>query len=139
MESNGIPAVEILNDRQIVINSDITGSFDGTSGDPDGALTGPFEVVTVSYESGSKQVMMDLNDGSGPMIMADEISAFSFKFFDSAGAATADSSTVAAVEVEMTANTAQADRRTGRVNAVSYRSDGFMRRKSFDLFDVPSH
>jgi prepilin-type N-terminal cleavage/methylation domain-containing protein len=139
MKSHNIPAVQVMGDNHVIINSDVTGSYDGTTGDPDGALDSPFEIVTVRYNPGFSQVTMDLNDGNGPQIMADHISAFRMRFFDSNGAATMVSSQVAAVEVEMTANTGRVDRRTGRVNAVSFRSEVFVRSKSFDLFDVPSH
>lgn len=137
LKDNDIPAVRIIANG-VVINSDITGSFDGVTGDPDGALDSPFEVVTVRYNSQRDEVEMDLNDNTGFHVVADNIVAFNMVFFDDTGTVTADSSEVAAVQIGMTANTARKDRRTGRINSVSYRSDVFVRSKSFDLFD-PDH
>ena len=136
MKNNHIPAVVVHGSDQVTINSDITGSYDGSTGDPDGKLDSPFEQVTVKYYPGSDEVKIKLSAAQAEQTVADHISSFSFTCYDAAGAVTAASDDVVSVEVQMTAETEGHDLRIGRVNAVSYRSTVFLRNKSFDLFEM---
>lgn len=137
LKGHSIPAVHVGSSSSATINSDITGSFDGTTGDPDGALNSPLEIVSVNYNSSLKRVTIDINDGRGPQTMADNIEAFNLRYFDKLGAETTVSADVTAVRVEMTAATDRPDRRTGKQNSVTLRSDVFIRSKSFDMFAIP--
>jgi prepilin-type N-terminal cleavage/methylation domain-containing protein len=141
MEGSNTPPVEILSDgggegqTQFRINSDITGSSDDNlTGDPDGGLTSPMEQVTVSYFPDSQQLLMDINDGNGSQLMADNITDFTIELFNSAGEATTDENAVVRVRVEMTAETANPDQRTGQVNSVTFTSDVYIRNRGYNLF-----
>jgi len=134
-------AVERLSGNEINVRSDITGSYDGDTGDPDHLLTGPMEFVTIRYNptNGIRSIAIEDHHGGGSQVLADNIDVPSgdsfFKFYDSAGNLTTDSTKIVSVEVTMAAKTPP--RPGSGVNTVTYRSHVFIRSKAFDVFATP--
>jgi type II secretory pathway pseudopilin PulG len=133
MRTNKIPAIQLSGTSAITVNTDITGSVGGTLGDPDGLLTSPLESVFINYNSALREVSIRLQ-GEPAQVMADNISDCTFVGLDANGSVTSDGNQVVAVRVTMTADTARRDRRTGRINSVTFSSDVFIRSRSYDLF-----
>jgi type II secretory pathway pseudopilin PulG len=131
-------AVERVSGSEINVRSDITGSYDGQTGDPDHVLTSPMEDVTIRYDSVAKQI--SIIDHHGPLqTLGDNIEIPSgesfFQCYDSAGNLTTVSSDIVSVEVTMAAKTPP--RAGSGINTVTYRSHVFIRSKSFDVFATP--
>lgn len=141
LEANLIPAVEIVGENEIRINSDMTGSVASTTGnakeatgDPDGTLDSIHEIVTFRYDASSQRLYVDL--GYGESILADRISDFQFAYFDNAGNPTSDSASVARVTVRMVSETRSVSLETGQRNEVVLHSEVFLRAKAFNPFEV---
>ncbi len=142
-EGTPIVAVDRVSNNQIIVRSDITGSYPtpgSQTGDPDKLLNSPMEDVTIRYDSGAKTVsIQDNRAGGGFQVLADNIEVPSnesfFKCYDSAGAETSVSNEIVSVEVTMAAKTPP--RAGNRVNTVTYRSHVFIRSKAFDVFAAP--
>ncbi|MFB3904330.1 MAG: PilW family protein [Acidobacteriota bacterium] len=138
-EGTPFPAIEIgLGGNQITVRSDITGSYDGRTGDPDKALNSPMEDVTIKFESGTVWIQ-DNRTGGGFQPLADNIETppgeTFFKFYDSAGNQTTVNDQIVSVEVAIAAKTPP---RAGNMrNTVTYRSHVFIRSKAFDVFATP--
>jgi len=140
-EGTPFPAVEVVTGNVINVRSDITGSYDGVTGDPDKLLNSPMEDVTIRYDSGAKTVsIQDNRAGGGFQVLADHIEVPSgesfFGFFDSSGGATTDPKKIVSVQVTMAAKTPP--RAGSKINTVTYRSHVFIRSKAFDVFSVPA-
>jgi len=80
---------------QLRIQTDISGN--------DGATTGTNENIIYSYNSTNKQI---LRNGQP---LADNITAFTFSYLDSAGAATTTTANIRQVSISITAQTAKPD------------------------------
>ena len=71
--------------------------------DNDGLTTGTNEDVIYSYDSANKQI---LRNGQ---ILADNIMAFTFGYYDANGASTSTSTNIRQVKIDITAETAKSD------------------------------
>ena len=119
-------------DWDIQINSDITGSVDDDTGDPDGELDSLYEKVVLRYDSATKNLYLDI--GEDEAVLAENISSFSLTFYDMAGNVTTTESDIARVQVQLVAETENADQQTAKVSTITLQSDVMLRSQSFDLF-----
>jgi type IV pilus assembly protein PilW len=71
--------------------------------DNDGLTTGANEDVTYSYDSANKQIIRN------GQILADNVTAFTFSYYDANGASTATSTNIRQVKIDITAKTAKPD------------------------------
>lgn len=139
LESMAVPAIQILGDGYLQINSDITGSVPSTTGnnkestgDPQGTLNSIYEQVVVRYDAVQKELYMDV--GYGEELLAEDIADLNFSFFDASGNSTTDPASIVRVKVEIIAETAYSDPTTGRISSVTLASDVFIRARSYELF-----
>ncbi len=137
----GIFPIEVNNAQHIQMNSDITGSVvQGTTptGDPDGALGDLYEVVVVRYDSVTRKLYIDIADGSGEVLYADNLSSFAFTFYDLAGTLITDPANnedeITRVHVQLTAEAKDPDPQSGKVQTLTLESDVMLRSKSFGPF-----
>lgn len=135
ISSLGVPAVVVLGDGHIRLNTDITGSVASTSGnsaestgDPDGALGSIYEVVTFRHDPQRDAIYADV--GYGEELLAQNISGLSFTYMDLAGSPTMDPAKIAQVRVWMTGESEEADMQMGRPYTISLRSDVFIRSRT---------
>ncbi|HXK61944.1 MAG TPA: hypothetical protein PLP42_18815 [Acidobacteriota bacterium] len=135
-EGTPFPAVTWISSNEIEVRSDITGSHDNITGDPDKKLDSPMEHVGIRYVGGQVQIR-DYALDTGWEVLAENVTVPPgekfFTCFDSAGNETTDSDKITSVAVAMTANSAAGV--GGRVNSITYRSRVFIRSKTFDIFD----
>jgi type IV pilus assembly protein PilW len=66
------------------------------------------EKITYTYDSANKQIKRALGNGTA-VVLADNITAFTFSYLDSAGAATTTSANIRQVAISITATTAKPD------------------------------
>ncbi|MDA2938734.1 type II secretion system GspH family protein [Acidobacteria bacterium AH-259-A15] len=140
----GVSPIEIgttAPDWNIRIHSDITGAVPDAgaptdplkaTGDPDGTLNNRFEQVVVSYNSATNELSLDIGNGAG--VLAENISSFSLTFYDMAGNVTSTESDIARVQVELVAETENADQQTAKVSTITLQSDVMLHSQSFDPF-----
>lgn len=117
----------------LTIRSDLTGSAAAqnpleSSGDPDKQLTAAFEQITVRYDSGTKQILLDV--GYGEDTLAENINQLQFSFYDSAGAATADMSQVTQVAITLEALSSAVDPQTKKANSLTLSTKVYLRSKT---------
>ncbi len=138
MEAGGIPPVQILGSREMLVSSDLTGSVASTTGDPkeatgdpNGDLTSIHEQIRFRHDPTTQRLFMDI--GYGENVLADGVVTVDFEYFDRADVETTDSSEVARVKIKMIARTGRA-RRGGGNDLLTLHSDVFLRSQSFDPF-----
>ncbi|RPI27032.1 MAG: type II secretion system protein [Acidobacteria bacterium] len=141
-----LQAVQYHGPSSIELWTDITGSHDGVTGDPDRSTNSPLEHVMISYlpGAGNNRGTVTIRDyavalGTDDQILAENVDLPDgtpfFQCFDTSGTATTTSNDIVSIEVTMRASTPE--RMGGRVNSVTYRSHVFIRSKTFDVFAVP--
>ena len=138
-----VQAIVPLGGGSIQINSDITGSVPSSTtdlrertGDPNGLLDSIHEVVTVLYDQNDREVSMDIGYGE-PVVVAENVSALNFTFYDAAGNETANPASIVRVRVEMVAETGKELMSSGDISSVTFESNVFLRSKAFNLFEAP--
>jgi type IV pilus assembly protein PilW len=70
------------------------------------------EQITYAYDSTNKQITRKVGSGTAA-VLADNITAFTFSYLDSSGAATTTSASIRQVRVDITAITAKPDANSG--------------------------
>ena len=80
----GFEAVSIISETEMRIHTDITGSEGPGKGDPDGDINDSGEDLAIRYNIERKRIEMISRNGPA-QIIADNITAFSLRFFDTAG------------------------------------------------------
>lgn len=70
------------------------------------------EQITYAYDSTNKQITRKVGSGTAA-VLADNVTAFTFSYLDSSGAATTTSATIRQVRVDITATTAKPDPNSG--------------------------
>ncbi len=127
------PAVEVLGAGHLRLRSDITGSnagagtLDGT-GDPDGAATALFEVVTFRYDANRQRILADF--GAGESVLVERISSLNFVTTDLNGNPSLDPDQIAKVQVLMVGETAGTDMQMGERYAFTLTSEAFLRSRA---------
>ena len=134
-ESTGAPPVTVLGSGRIRIATDITGSVPGpggsalgATGDPDGRLTGLYEIAEFRLDPGRNRVLANI--GQGEEVLAEGISGLTFTCLDLNGAPTADPAAIARVQVAMTGQTDDADLQMGRRYTMTLQSEIFIRSRT---------
>ena len=92
---------------QLQIKSDISGN-----GTLDTATSGSVENIIYAYDSVNLRITRQLGSGGTAQILADNISAFTFNYYDANGSAVtsaANSGNIRKVTISITARTAKAD------------------------------
>ena len=127
----------------VLIHADISGSVPSTTGnplertgDPDGLLNTIYEVVTVTYDPWTKQVLCDV--GYGSQVTADEVDSLTFTFYDINGVVTPDPARITRVKVTMAGRAAQADQMTNHHSTVTLESEVFIRSQAPQIFSDPN-
>lgn len=123
-------AVEVLDNGALRLRTDITGSVAGAgtllaTGDPDGATTALFEVVTYRHDGANERVMVDF--GTGETVLVERVTALTFTPVDLNGNPTVVSANVVGVQVVMVGETDRADMQIGDRYAFTLRSEAFLR------------
>ncbi len=72
------------------------------------ASSSAYEQITYTYDSTNKQIKRALGSGVA-QVLADNITAFTFSYLDSAGAATTTTANIRQVSISITARTAKPD------------------------------
>lgn len=131
----GVPAVVVLGDGHIQLNTDITGAVASTTGnsaestgDPDGTLGSIYEVVTFRHDRQQKALYADI--GYGEELLAQNIGDLRFTFMDLTGIPTSDPSKIAQVRVWMMGESEEADMQMGQLYTITLRSDVFIRSRT---------
>ena len=137
----GIFPIEVNSAQHILIHSDVTGSVTSGStptGDPDGTIDNLYEKVVVRYDSVARNLYMDIADGSGEQLYADNISSFAFTFYDLAGTLITNPATneaaITRIHVQLTAESEDPDPESGKIQTITLESDVMVRSKSFSPF-----
>jgi type IV pilus assembly protein PilW len=127
MEQNARGALDLINrELKMAGYKPAGGTFDGVTYstsqlmvqadlDSNGAISTSStanEQITYAYDSTNKQITRKVGTGTGE-VLADNISAFTFSYLDSTGAATTISASIRQVKVDITAVTAKLDPNTG--------------------------
>ncbi len=135
LRANDIPPIEILDDSQFRINSDLTGSVasvtsnvNESTGDPDGTLDSIYERISYRYESGSGTLYVDV--GYGETVLVDSLKGFSLTFYDELGAETTGESEIAKVLIWLVGSS---ETPSGSTRVIPLSSEVFIRRKAFAL------
>ncbi|GAB4114079.1 MAG: hypothetical protein Kow001_15500 [Acidobacteriota bacterium] len=126
------PAVEVLGAGHLRLRTDITGSSGGSAlsatGDPDGAASALFEVVTFRYDANQRRIMADF--GLGESVLVERISDLSFVTTDLNGNPSLDPDEIASVQVVMVGETAGSDMQMGERYAFTLSSEAFLRSRT---------
>lgn len=137
----GIFPIEVNSAQHIQIHSDVTGAVgvgSTASGDPDGTIDNLYEKVVVRYDSVTRKLYMDIADGSGEQLYADNISSFAFTFYDLAGTLITNpannEAAITRAHVQLTAETKDLDPESGKVQTLTLESDVMLRSKSYSPF-----
>ncbi len=140
---SGMFPIEYSAAGHIQINSDITGAVGsglGATGDPDGNFTARGEKVIIRYDSAQDELNIDIGDGE--QVLAENISNFSFTFFDLAGntisSPASNEGDIVRVQIHVEAETENPDLETGKVQSITLDSDVMLRSKSYDLYGSSS-
>ena len=140
----GVAPIVPLGNGRIQINSDITGSVPSSTtdlrertGDPNGLLDSIHEIVEIQFDQNSRQVLMDIGYGED-LLVAENISALNFTFFDLAGVETANPASIVRAEVEMVAQTGDPMMTSGKISSITFQSNVFLRSKAFNFFPAPA-
>jgi len=137
----GIFPIEVNSAQHILIHSDVTGAVgvgSTASGDPDGTIDNLYEKVVVRYDSVTRNLYMDIADGSGEQLYADNISSFAFTFYDLAGTLITNPANnevaITRAHVQLRAEAKDPDPESGKVQTLTLESDVMLRSKSFSPF-----
>lgn len=127
------PAVEVLGTGSIRLRTDITGSVAGESalrstGDPDGAASALFEVVTYRHDANARRAIVDF--GLGESVLVGRISSLTFTTTDLSGNPTVNPASIAGVRVVMVGETGRADLQMGDRYAITLSSEVFLRSRT---------
>ncbi|MDA2934825.1 hypothetical protein MYX82_10855 [Acidobacteria bacterium AH-259-D05] len=137
---SGLFPIEISGAGHIQINADVTGSITSGAvidqrGDPDGTLSQRYEKVVIRYDSSADKLYINIGDGEE--LLAQNISTFSFTYYDLAGAQISNPASnegdIVQVHVQLVAETADPDPDTGKLQTLTLESDVMLRNKAFSL------
>lgn len=136
---SGIFPIEYSAAGYIQLNSDITGSVGsglGATGDPDGNFTARGEKVIIRYDAAQDELNIDIGDGE--QVLAENISNFSFTFFDLAGntisSPASNEGDIVRVQIHLEAETENPDLETGKVQSITLESDVMLRSQFYDFW-----
>jgi type II secretory pathway pseudopilin PulG len=118
----------------ITILSDVTGAVGDDTGGPDGDVDDLYEKVVIAYNPGTDQLTVDVNDGSGPQVLAENVVDFALETFDLNGASTSDGTKIARVAIHMVIRTDQVSQQTGKPNTLTLDSNVMIRSQASQLF-----
>jgi len=132
--------IEVSGPAHIQVSSDITGAETGfgNTGDPDGELNDRYEKVQIRYVTGADLLQIDISNGSGWQIMAENVADFDFTFYDLQGndlGASPDESLIAKVAVEMKIESERPDLKTGKFQSITLWSEAMLRSQGFDVHE----
>ncbi len=105
---SGLSGVTIINETEVQIRSDRTGSKGAGKGDPDGDVDDPGENITIRYNNKSRS--LEIVPSRGPaQIVANYISDFSMKYYSAEGILTTSGNQVCRIVVTISGSALQPD------------------------------
>jgi hypothetical protein len=118
----GLAGLTILSSSEVRVRSDLTGSAGTDKGDPDGDSSDSGEDVTIRYDGATRSLELVPHPGSAQSV-ANNITAFSLRFYDAADAVTTTDAEVHRVRIAITGATATANPQTREVFSLELASD----------------
>ena len=118
----GLVGLTIMSSSEVRVRSDLTGSAGTDKGDPDGDSSDSGEDVTIRYDGGSRSLELIPHPGSAQSV-ANNITAFSLRFYDAADAVTTTGAEVQRARIAITGATTTANPQTREVFSLELASD----------------
>lgn len=135
LRGNDIPAIEIVAEGQIRVNSDLTGSVASvtnnsaeSTGDPDGTLDSIYERTTYRYDAASATLFVDV--GYGESVLLSGAQGFELEFYDRYGVVTTSSDNIASVNIWIAGSSESLN---GGLRTIPLSSEVFIRSRSLAL------
>ena len=117
----GMAGLTIVSSSEIRLRSDLTGSAGADKGDPDGDTSDSGEDVTIRYDGSARSLELISHPGSAQAV-ANNVSAFSMHYYDSADAATTAGAEVRRIESTLPVRQRRQALRPARSSACSWRA-----------------
>ncbi|MBN1569358.1 MAG: prepilin-type N-terminal cleavage/methylation domain-containing protein [Acidobacteria bacterium] len=122
---SGVEGITIVSPEELRVRSDLTGSAGPgypDKGDPDGDIEDSAENVTIRYNNRTRSLEV-IPSGGAVQIIAGNISAVTFSYYDDAGGPASTGTEVRSIGISISGSGLQPDPRTHQVFGVQLHSE----------------